>query len=65
MLVGGAVTPEFIRGVSAGMLLAALNNWLKPVQDDGGGYHTDSMAVKEILRVQTEALVVEGQSSLF
>ncbi|OGD40089.1 MAG: hypothetical protein A2V45_08180 [Candidatus Aminicenantes bacterium RBG_19FT_COMBO_58_17] len=41
-------------------LLAALNNWLKPAQDQGGDYHPDGMAVQEIVRVQTEALVAEG-----
>jgi hypothetical protein len=49
----------------AGLVLAALNDWLKPIQDSGGDYNPDPMAEKEINRILTEALVAEGQQQLF
>ena len=53
-----------LKDADPGILLAALNNWLLPTQDAGGDYLPDPMAVKEIARVQTEALVAEGQTQL-
>lgn len=55
---------ESLKDAEPGILLAALNNWLSPTQDAGGDYNPDPMAAKEIVRVQTEALIAEGQAQL-
>lgn len=56
---------ESLKEAEPGTVLAALNNWLKPTQDNGGDYEPDPMAIKEILQIQPEALIAEGQKSLF
>lgn len=55
---------ESLKDCEPGILLAALNLWLKPSQDSGGDYQPDPMAVREIQRIQTEALKSEGQQEL-
>ena len=45
-------------------MVHALLDWLKPVQDSGGEYIPDAMAVTEIKSVWTAALKAEGQGEL-
>ena len=56
---------EHLKEVEGPILLAALNNWLKPTKDSGGDFNPDPMAVKEINQAITTALVEEGQTQLF
>ncbi len=45
---------ESLRDAGAGAVLAALNDWLKPVKDSGGNYSVDAMAAKEIVGIWDE-----------
>ncbi len=55
---------ESLKDCEPGILLAALNIWLKPTRDSGGDYLPDQMAIKEIQRIHTESLSAEGQQTL-
>ena len=46
------------------MILAGLD-WVKPIQDSGGGYTPDLMATREAEAVYVEAIKDEGQTELF
>lgn len=47
-----------------GVMVNALLDWLKPVQDSGGAYTVDPLAGKELTAAYTEALKAAGQSEL-
>lgn len=55
---------ESLKDVPASLLLAVLNDWLKPTKDSGGDYQPDPMAVREANLAYVEAIKAQGQMSL-
>lgn len=46
------------------MIMALLEDWLKPLPDEGGAYHPDSTAAKEALAAYNAAILAQGQVPL-
>jgi recombination protein RecT len=55
---------ESLNDVPDRMILACLNDWLKPIKQTSGEYLADAMAIREIVKVYDEAIVAQGQQEL-
>ena len=53
-----------LKDLDGTMLLAVLNDWLKPVSDSGGAYKVDPVAVQEAIAAYEEAIKAQGQMPL-
>lgn len=55
---------DSLNEVADGVVLAMLNDWLKPVQDSGGAYVIDAMAERELVHAFEAAMKAQGQTEL-